>query len=148
MIESVIVYAGLILAVAGVALVVRPFRWLRVTTRSRGLVVAGAGIVLVAMGLFHSSDVAARHRAARGEPEWILRDVQTGLQQARVGQPGTGCSGRRTAPAEPTAAPRVEPEPGTGASCGRPLIFPVTELLVRFVAAKGPLSASVWPTRR
>jgi hypothetical protein len=51
MIGSVVVYTGLILVVAGVVLVVKPLTRPRVTARSRGLVVAGTGVLLTCVGL-------------------------------------------------------------------------------------------------
>lgn len=51
MFGSAVVYAGLIIALAGMALVAKPIRRLRVPTRRRALGVAGAGLVLAAIGL-------------------------------------------------------------------------------------------------
>jgi len=48
---SAIVYAGLIVAIAGLVLVVKPTRRFRVTTRWRGAGVAAAGVLLAAIGL-------------------------------------------------------------------------------------------------
>lgn len=51
MIDSAIVYLGLIGAAAGLALIVKPIRRFGVTTRWRGLGVAGAGVLLAGTGL-------------------------------------------------------------------------------------------------
>jgi len=51
MMGSAIVYLGLVIALAGLVLVVKPIRSLRVTTRRRGLAVAGAGVLLAGIGL-------------------------------------------------------------------------------------------------
>ncbi len=51
MFESAIVYLVLIIANAGLVLVVKPIRRLRVTTRSRAIIVAGAGVLLATAGL-------------------------------------------------------------------------------------------------
>ena len=48
---SVIVYVGVALATIGLALIVKPARWLRVPTRVRALVVAVAGVVIGGIGL-------------------------------------------------------------------------------------------------
>jgi hypothetical protein len=81
MIESAIVYSGLVLAAAGVVLVVKPIRRLRVTTRSRALVVVGAGVLLTAVGLLLP---ASESRVARAEarldefsPAWQFRERHT-----------------------------------------------------------------------
>ncbi len=81
MIESVIVYSGLILAAAGMILVVKPIRWLRVTKRSRGLVVAGAGVLLAVVGLILP---VSESRVTRVEthldefaPTWQFRQIHT-----------------------------------------------------------------------
>jgi hypothetical protein len=47
----VIVYLGLLVAAAGVVLVLKPIHRLRIETRRQGFVVAGAGVVLAGMGL-------------------------------------------------------------------------------------------------
>lgn len=81
MIESAIVYSGLVLAAAGVALVVKPIRRLRVTTRSRALVVVGGGALLASVGLLLP---ASESRVARVEtrldefaPAWQFREYHT-----------------------------------------------------------------------
>ena len=52
MIESAIVYAGLILAGAGAIFVLKPIRRLGVRTRSRGFAIAVVGVGVAALGLF------------------------------------------------------------------------------------------------
>lgn len=81
MIGTVVVYSGLVLAAAGVVLVVRPIRRLRVTTRSRGLVVAGAGVLVAGVGLILP---VSESRVARVEtrldefaPVWQFREFHT-----------------------------------------------------------------------
>src|SRR5260370_24431882 len=51
MLGSVIVYFGLVVAAAGLVLVVRPIRRLGITTRWRGFGLAGGGVVLAGIGL-------------------------------------------------------------------------------------------------
>lgn len=51
MFGSTIVYSGLILAIVGVGLIVRPSRRLRVTTRSRAFKVVGVGVLIAGVGL-------------------------------------------------------------------------------------------------
>jgi len=81
MIESAILYAGLILAAAGVLLVVKPIRRLRVTTRSRGLVVAAAGLLLAGVGLIlpvsESRVTGVETRLDEFAPAWQFREFHT-----------------------------------------------------------------------
>lgn len=81
MIESAIVYSGLLLAAAGAVSLLRPLRWLRITTRSRGLACAGSGILLAAVGLFLpvSESKAARVGTRLDEfaPAWQFREFHT-----------------------------------------------------------------------
>ena len=51
MMGSAIVYLGLVIALAGLVLVVKPIQRLRVTTRRRGVGVAAAGVLLAGIGL-------------------------------------------------------------------------------------------------
>jgi hypothetical protein len=73
------VYSGVILAAAGLGLVVKPIRWLRVTSRSRGLLVAAAGVVLAGVGLWlpvsDSRVVRAETRLDEFAPVWQFREV-------------------------------------------------------------------------
>jgi len=66
---SAIVYLGLIVAAAGLALVVKPIRRLRVTTRWRACGVAGAGALLACLGLILPA------------PESRITHVQTRLDE-------------------------------------------------------------------
>lgn len=81
MIESAIVYLGLILAAAGVILVVKPIRRLRVTRRSRGIVVAGAGVLLAVVGSFlpvsESRVTRVETRLDEFAPTWQFREIHT-----------------------------------------------------------------------
>lgn len=81
MIGSVIVYSGLILAVAGVVLFVKPIRRLRVTTRSRGLAVAGAGALVAGVGLAlpvsESRVTRMQTRLDEFAPAWQFREFHT-----------------------------------------------------------------------
>jgi len=81
MIGSAIVYSGLILAASGVVLVVKPIRRLGVTTRWRGLVVVGAGVLLTGIGLILP---VSESRVTRAEthldefaPAWQFREFHT-----------------------------------------------------------------------
>jgi hypothetical protein len=81
MIESSIVYAGLMLAAAGVVLVVKPIRRLWVSTRSRGLVVAATGILLAGVGLIlpasESRVTGVETRLDEFAPAWQFREFHT-----------------------------------------------------------------------
>ena len=81
MIGSVIVYSGLIIALAGVALLVKPIRRLRVRTHPRRLVVAGAGVLLAGVGLilpaFESRVARTQTRLDEFAPAWQFREVHT-----------------------------------------------------------------------
>jgi hypothetical protein len=81
MFGSAIVYSGLIMATAGLVLVVKPIRRLRVTTRWRGLGVAGGGVLLAGIGLILP---ASESRVTRIEtrldefaPVWQFREFHT-----------------------------------------------------------------------
>ena len=78
MIGSVIVYSGLIIALAGVVLLVKPIGRLRAWTRPRRLVVAGAGVLLVGVGLilpaFESRVVRVQTRLDEFAPAWQFRE--------------------------------------------------------------------------
>jgi hypothetical protein len=81
MLGSAVVYLGLITAAAGLVCVVKPMRRLRVTTRGRGLGVAGAGVLLAAIGLMlpvSESHVArAETRLDEFVPVWQFREIHT-----------------------------------------------------------------------
>ncbi len=78
MIGSVIVYSGLIIALAGVVLLVKPIRRLRAWTRPRRLVVSGAGVLLAGVGLILpvSESRVARVQTRLDEfvPAWQFRE--------------------------------------------------------------------------
>ena len=86
---STTVYLGVIIAAAGLALVVKPIRRLRVTRRSRGLAVAAAGVFLVGVGLFlpvsESRVSRADTRLDEFAPVWQFREVH----RIRVAAPPT-----------------------------------------------------------
>jgi hypothetical protein len=75
---SSIVYSGFLIAAAGLGLLIRPRRTLRVETRARGLAVAGAGAFLLGIGLvlpapeFRVDRVATRLDAFA--PRWQFRE--------------------------------------------------------------------------
>ena len=81
MIGSTIVYLGLVTVLAGLAIVVKPLRRLRVATRWRGFVVAAAGVFLAGIGLAlpaPESRVAYAHtRLDEFMPVWQFNEVHT-----------------------------------------------------------------------
>jgi hypothetical protein len=81
MIGSAIVYSGFVLAAAGLVLAVRPIQWLRVSTRSRALVVAGAGVLLAGVGLLlpasESRITQVQARLDEFAPAWQFREFHT-----------------------------------------------------------------------
>jgi hypothetical protein len=78
---SATVYSGAIIGVAGLCLAVKPIRRLRVTTRSRGLIVAVAGVLLAAIGLIlpvsESQVSRVETRLDEFAPAWHFREVHT-----------------------------------------------------------------------
>jgi hypothetical protein len=81
MFSSAIVYFGLIIATAGLVLAVKPMRRLRITTRWRGLVVAGAGALLTGIGLIlpatESRVTRQQTRLDEFAPAWQFREFHT-----------------------------------------------------------------------
>ena len=81
MFGSAIVYLGLIMATTGLALVVKPIRRLRVTTRWRGFGVAGAGVLLAGIGLIlpapESRVTHVQTRLDEFVPVWQFREIHT-----------------------------------------------------------------------
>src|SRR5438270_3409068 len=51
MIESTIVYTGLVIAIAGMVLVAKPIHRLGIATRGQGLIVLGVGVAVAVIGL-------------------------------------------------------------------------------------------------
>ncbi len=81
MLGSVIVYFGLVIATAGLVLVVKPIRRLRVTTRWRGFGIAGGGVLLAAIGLIlpvsESRVTRMETRLDEFAPVWQFREFHT-----------------------------------------------------------------------
>jgi hypothetical protein len=81
MFGSAIVYSGLAIAIAGLVLVVKPIRRLRVRTRWRGLGVAGAGVLLAGIGLIlpapESRVTRIETRLDEFAPVWQFREFYT-----------------------------------------------------------------------
>lgn len=78
---SVPVYSGVILALLGLVLVLKPVAWLRVRTRRRALLVVAAGALLTLIGLRLP---VSEHRIIRAEthldqfaPAWQFREVHS-----------------------------------------------------------------------
>lgn len=78
---SVVVYAGLVLALAGVALVIRPVRRLGITTRLRASAVMAGGILLVVFGLLAPAPESRVSRPTthldRVSPAWQFREYHS-----------------------------------------------------------------------
>ena len=76
---SVTFYSGVIIAAAGVGLVVKPIRRLGITARWRGLAVAAAGVVLAGIGLLlpvsESRISRVETRLDEYAPAWQFREV-------------------------------------------------------------------------
>jgi hypothetical protein len=81
MIGSAIVYSGIILALAGLILVMKPIRRLGVPTRARAAAIVGVGALVVVVGLVlpaRESRVArARTRLDELTPVWQFRERHT-----------------------------------------------------------------------
>jgi hypothetical protein len=78
---SVVVYSGVILALGGLVMVLKPAAWLRIGTRRRALLVAAAGALLALMGL---GLPVSEQRITRAEtaldrfaPAWQFREVHS-----------------------------------------------------------------------
>lgn len=81
MFGSAVVYAGLMIALAGMALVVKPIRRLRVATRRRAIGVAAAGLVLAGLGfalpVAESRVTQAATRLDEFMPVWQFGEFHT-----------------------------------------------------------------------
>jgi hypothetical protein len=81
MFGSAIVYLGLLTATTGVVLVVKPIRWLWLTTRRRGCGVAGGGVLLVGIGLIlpapESRVKRIQTRLDEFVPVWQFREIHS-----------------------------------------------------------------------
>jgi len=81
MFGSVIVYSGLVLATAGLVLVVKPIRWLGVATRPRALVVAAVGVLLAVVGLILPATefrvAQVQTRLDEFAPAWQFREFHS-----------------------------------------------------------------------
>jgi len=81
MMASAIVYLGLVMALAGLVLVVKPIRRLRVATRWRGLGVAAGGVLLAGIGLIlpapESRVMHVQTRLDEFMPVWQFSEVHT-----------------------------------------------------------------------
>ena len=79
MLGSAVVYSGLVVAVTGLVLVVKPTRSLRVTTRARALAIAAAGVLVATIGLVLPAPESrlVRHHTRLDEfaPAWQFREV-------------------------------------------------------------------------
>ena len=78
---SATVYSGVIVAVAGLVLAIKPIRRLGVTTRVRGLIVAVAGVLLAVIGLVlpvsESRTSRIETRLDEFVPVWQFREIHT-----------------------------------------------------------------------
>jgi hypothetical protein len=76
-----VVYAGVVIATAGLLVVVRPIRRLRITSRKRGLVVAGAGVLVAIAGLLAPPDesrvAVPKTRLDEFIPTWQFNEVHS-----------------------------------------------------------------------
>ncbi|MBA3271530.1 MAG: hypothetical protein H0T71_13585 [Acidobacteria bacterium] len=74
-------YTGVVIALAGLGLVLKPNRWLRVHTRARALAVAAAGLGLAAVGLVlpasESRITRVETRLDEFAPAWQFREFHT-----------------------------------------------------------------------
>jgi hypothetical protein len=71
MLESVLVYLGLMLAGAGLSSVVRPLRFLRIRTRRGGAIVTAGGLVLMSIGLLWPATTKRAASPSTKLDEWM-----------------------------------------------------------------------------
>jgi hypothetical protein len=78
MTASLLFYAGVVIAFAGLVHLIRPFHWTRIRTRRRAAVVTAAGLALAAIGM--ALPAPTRHAIARDAlidqwlPEWQFEE--------------------------------------------------------------------------
>lgn len=81
MVGSAVVYSGLVIAIAGFILVLKPIARLGVATRSRALVIAGAGVTLGVVGLSlpapESRITRVNARLDEFAPAWQFHEFHT-----------------------------------------------------------------------
>src|SRR6266705_1605374 len=81
MFGSTIVYSGVIIAAAGLMLVIKPIKSLHVTTRSQGLAIVGIGVALAGIGLIlptsESRVTKVESRLDEFVPAWQFRERHT-----------------------------------------------------------------------
>jgi hypothetical protein len=81
MLGSAIVYSGLVVAVVGLVLAVKPTRSLRLARRTRALALAAAGVLMAAIGLVlpapESRLVRRQTRLDEFAPAWQFREVHS-----------------------------------------------------------------------
>ncbi len=81
MFGSAVVYLGFIMATAGLVLIVKPIRRLRITTRWRGFGVAGAGLLVAGIGLLlpasESRVTQIETRLDEFAPAWQFHELHT-----------------------------------------------------------------------
>jgi hypothetical protein len=71
MFAVMVVYAGLVAALAGVVTLIRPLRWLRIGTRKRAAAVGAAGLGLVAVGMVLPAQVESAASLESLLDEWM-----------------------------------------------------------------------------
>jgi len=81
MFGSAVVYSGLIVALVGLSLFVRPIRRLGIRKRSSGMIVAGVGILLVVIGFVlparESRAIPAKSHLDEFVPAWQFNEFHT-----------------------------------------------------------------------
>ena len=81
MLGSGVVYSGIVLTVAALALFLKPIRWLGVSTRARALLVVATGVTLFAVGCFlpvsESRVEIAQTRLDQFAPVWQFHEIHS-----------------------------------------------------------------------